>query len=262
MPVLSRVVPGNFCWVEVNVDHAEKAKGFYGELFGWRAESVKLPAGDYTLLLRGEDQIGGMFELPADMKAAGARPHWLGYVAVADVAEATGKAEKLGARVFKPPFDAGPGRMSIIGDPTGAGLALWQSVNPMGTFVWRETNSMSWFELTTTNTALATKFYVDMFGWRTEVVPMGDFEYTLLYNGAEQIAGLMPQPKPMVQAKAPSFWTVYFDVADCDATAAQAKKLGGDIGMPPTDIPNVGRFAILKDVDGAAFAIIKNKPRA
>jgi predicted enzyme related to lactoylglutathione lyase len=91
---------------------------------------------------------------------------------------------------------------------------------------------------------------------------MGDFEYTLLYNGDEQIAGLMPQPKAMVEAKAPSFWTVYFEVLDCDATANKAKKLGGDIVHPPTDIPNVGRFAILKDNDGAAFAIIKNKPKS
>jgi predicted enzyme related to lactoylglutathione lyase len=261
MPVLSRVVPGNFCWVEANVDRAEREKGFYAELFGWRTESVKFPVGDYTLLKRGEDPIGGMYELPAEAKAAGARPYWLGYVAVADIAEATGKAEQLGAHVFKAPFDAGPGKMSLIGDPTGAVLALWQSLDPMGTFVWRETNSMSWLELTTTNTALATKFYVEMFGWRTEVVSMGEFDYTLLYNGQEQIAGLMPQPKPMVEAKAPSFWTVYFEVADCDATATRAKQLGGDIVMPPTDIPNVGRFAVLKDVDGAAFAIIKNKPR-
>jgi predicted enzyme related to lactoylglutathione lyase len=55
---------------------------------------------------------------------------------------------------------------------------------------------------------------------------------------------------------------VYFDVLDCDATANKAKKLGGEIVMPPTDIPNVGRFAILKDLDGAAFAIIKNAPKS
>jgi predicted enzyme related to lactoylglutathione lyase len=88
---------------------------------------------------------------------------------------------------------------------------------------------------------------------------MGDFDYTLLYNGDEQIAGLMPQPKPMKEAGAPSFWTVYFDVANCDNTSAHAQKLGAAVVMAPTDIPNVGRFAVLKDLEGAGFAIMQSK---
>jgi uncharacterized protein len=256
MPIARESIVGNFCWVEANLANPEQAKGFYGELFGWTAEDVKLPAaGDYVVLKKGNDQVGGIFELPKEM---GAPPHWLSYVAVADIGAATRKAEELGARVFKAPFDAGPGKMSIIADPTGATLALWQSVAPMGTFVWRETNTLCWQELTTTNPAVATKFYVELFGWRAEVVPMGDFEYTLLHNEKEQVAGLIAQPKPMVEAKAPSLWTVYFEVEDCDKTAEKARKLGGDRVTPAMDIPNVGRFAILKDREGAPFAIITN----
>jgi len=261
VPTTHQPILGNFCWIEANVADLEQAKGFYGELFGWQAETVKYPPGDYTLLKKGSDQVGGMFALSDAAKQMGAPPSWLNYVAVADVALATKKAETLGARVHKAPFDAGPGRMSIIGDPTGAGLALWQSTNPTGTYVWLETNTMCWQELTTTDAASATKFYVEMFGWNAQSVPMGDLDYTLLYNAGQMVAGLMPQPKAMVDAKAPSFWTVYFEVADCDATAEKARQLGGSIVMPPTDIPNVGRFAVLKDLDGAAFAIIKNKPR-
>jgi predicted enzyme related to lactoylglutathione lyase len=132
----------------------------------------------------------------------------------------------------------------------------------MGNYVWRETNTLTWQELTTTDPKAATQFYVELFGWRTEVVSMGDFDYTLLYNGDEQIAGLMPQPQLMRDAKAPSFWTVYFDVADCDASANRAVTLGGTMVMPPTDIPNVGRFAVLRDAEGAGFAIIKSTSRS
>jgi len=259
MPTTRESIVGNFCWVEVNLENPEKGKGFYGELFGWTAEHVKLPAaGDYVYLKKGNDQVGGIFKLSEEAKRMGAPPHWLSYVAVEDIGLATEKAEKLGARVFKRPFDAGPGKMSIIADPTGAGLALWQSVKPMGTFAWRETNTMCWQELTTTNPAAATKFYVELFGWRADAVPMGDFEYTLLYNGKEQVAGLMPQPKPMDDAKALSLWTVYFEVADGDKTAENTRKLGGDSVTQPMDIPNVGRFVILKDPEGAPFAVITN----
>jgi predicted enzyme related to lactoylglutathione lyase len=263
MPAIEKAVIGNFCWVEANLQNPQKGKGFYGELFGWKSEDTKLPVGDYTLMKIGNATVAGLLELPPNARKNGAPPHWLSYVAVEDAAAATAKALKLGAKVLMLATDVGPGKMAVIADPTGAVFALWQSVESAGTFdVWREPNSMSWLELTTTDPAAATKFYVEMFGWRSEAAPMGDFVYTLLYNGKEQIAGLMPQPKPMVVAKAPSLWTVYFEVLDCDATASKAKKLGGDIVMPPTDIPNVGRFAILKDLDGAAFAIIKNTPKS
>jgi predicted enzyme related to lactoylglutathione lyase len=261
MPVLRKPTIGNFCWVDANLENLEKGRGFYGELFGWKSKDTKLPGGDYTLFEIGDDTVAGLLELPLNAKKMGAPPHWLCYVAVEDAATATAKALKLGAKVLLLATDVGPGKMSVIADPSGAVFALWQTIEPMGTIRWREPNSMTWQELTTTDPARATSFYVEMFGWRSESVPMGDFEYTLLYNGGEQIAGLMPQPKAMVEAKAPSFWTVYFEVLDCDATAAKTKKLGGDIVHPPTDIPNVGRFAILKDPEGAAFAIIKNKPK-
>jgi uncharacterized protein len=55
----------------------------------------------------------------------------------------------------------------------------------------------------------------------------------------------------------PPHWLPYFQVSDCDAAVARAAKLGGGAMMPPRDIENVGRFAILKDPQGAAFAIIK-----
>jgi predicted enzyme related to lactoylglutathione lyase len=66
----------------------------------------------------------------------------------------------------------------------------------------------------------------------------------------------------MREARAPSFWTVYFDVANCDETAAHARKLGAAVVMAPTDIPDVGRFAVLKDLEGAGFAIMQSNARS
>jgi len=55
----------------------------------------------------------------------------------------------------------------------------------------------------------------------------------------------------------PSNWSPYFAVDDCDAAADNAKSLGAQIYVKPTDIPNAGRFAVLGDPQGAQFNIIK-----
>ncbi|RMG61620.1 MAG: VOC family protein, partial [Calditrichaeota bacterium] len=60
----------------------------------------------------------------------------------------------------------------------------------------------------------------------------------------------------------PSHWLVYFAVEDCDATVKTAQSLGGQVLVSPSDIPGVGRFAILQDPQGAVFAIIKLEPAA
>jgi predicted enzyme related to lactoylglutathione lyase len=58
-------------------------------------------------------------------------------------------------------------------------------------------------------------------------------------------------------ATAPPYWLTYFAVADCDAMAARAFSLGAKTYVPPTDIPGVGRFAVLADSQGATFAIYR-----
>jgi predicted enzyme related to lactoylglutathione lyase len=60
-----------------------------------------------------------------------------------------------------------------------------------------------------------------------------------------------------IPANVPSHWTTYFAVTNCDKSVAQIEKLGGKILMPARDIPNVGRFAVCNDPQGAKFAILQ-----
>ena len=258
MPEFAKPVLGHFCWTEVFLDDPARGKGFYGELFGWGSQEMPSPAGPYTMLHIGGKFVAGTTKMPAELKKTGAPAHWLNHVFVSDANQAVDKARGLGAKILMAPNQVGPGTMAIIQDPTGGILALWSTKQSMGTFLWGETNSLCWNELTTTDAAAATKFYVGLFGWKTEAWPMGDFTYTVLKNGDVPIAGVMPQPKEM--AGAPTSWTAYFAVSDCDATVKKAEKLGGKTFVPPTDIPNVGRFSILADPEGAVFAVIKNAP--
>ena len=85
-------------------------------------------------------------------------------------------------------------------------------------------------------------------------------EYTVFKNNGEGIGG-MYEITPMMGPMPPS-WMVYFAVADCDGTAQKTTELGGSVIRPAEDIPNIGRYAILRDPASAVFAIIKPAPQA
>jgi predicted enzyme related to lactoylglutathione lyase len=114
--------------------------------------------------------------------------------------------------------------------------------------------AFSWNELLTTDAAGAKEFYGKLFGWSMEDMPMGDFTYTMLKAGDLQVGGLMPIPKNAEGM--PPAWGAYVTVDDVDATASKAEQLGGKILMPPRDIPNVGRFTVLQDPQGAVISAI------
>ena len=111
-----------------------------------------------------------------------------------------------------------------------------------------------WNELMTTAPAAAKEFYTKLFGWSTEEMPMEDFNYTIVKVGEAMVGGMMATP-PDCKGM-PPFWLSYVTVDNVDATAAKAEELGGKICVPPRDIPEVGRFTVLQDPQGAVIAAI------
>ena len=115
-----------FVHVELLTSELARAKQFYAALFDWTLEEI--PGMDYTLIKVGEGTGGGMMQNPMP----GAPSSWLAYVLVADAAAATAKARGLGATILKEVTEIpGIGWFSVLVDPTGATLALWQA-NPAG----------------------------------------------------------------------------------------------------------------------------------
>jgi hypothetical protein len=110
-----------------------------------------------------------------------------------------------------------------------------------------------WHELMTTDPQAAGAFYSKVLPWKTQ--PSGMPDYMLWVAGKTQTGGLMAQPESARQAGAPPSWLVYIGTPDVDATAAAAGRLGGRVLKAPADIPNVGRFAVLSDPQGATFAV-------
>jgi len=118
----------------------------------------------------------------------------------------------------------------------------------------RQHGAFSWCELVTTDVEAAKKFYTKLFGWSTESVSMPGMQYTVVKAAGEDVGGIMAMPP---QAKgAPAHWGVYVTVDDVDATAKLAEQMGAKTIVPPTDIPNVGRFCLFQDPQGALISVI------
>jgi uncharacterized protein len=113
-----------FVHVELGTNDLPKAKAFYGKLFDWKFEDVPMDNGTYTLIKVGEGTGGGMMTNPMP----NAPSAWLAYVLVDNIAAATKKAKELGATVMKDVTEVKEmGSFSILVDPTGAMIALWEA---------------------------------------------------------------------------------------------------------------------------------------
>lgn len=123
----SKPVFGEFCWNELMTPDPKKAQAFYEGLFGWTSTEHDMGGKTYTMFMNGDKGLGGMLQTPEDK--ANIPPHWMSYISVEDIEKATEKAKSLGGTVMVPKTTVPEmGCFVILQDPTGAHIALWQSV--------------------------------------------------------------------------------------------------------------------------------------
>jgi predicted enzyme related to lactoylglutathione lyase len=118
-------------------------------------------------------------------------------------------------------------------------------------------NNFVWYELMTSDAKAAESFYSKVVGWKTQNAGQAGMDYTLLLAGESPMAGLMTLPKAACDAGARPGWVGYVGVDDVDAYVGRVTRAGGAVHMPATDIPNIGRFAMVADPQGAAFNLFK-----
>ena len=112
-----------FVHIELNSSDIGKAKSFYGALFDWSLNEMNMGDMTYTTIGVGEGTGGGMMQHPMP----GAPSVWIPYVLVGDLAASTEKARSLGATIIQDHVEVPEmGTFSIVIDPTGATLGLWQ----------------------------------------------------------------------------------------------------------------------------------------
>lgn len=239
-------------WAELSSPHPDESRQFYGALFRWDADVSPDPAAaGATVFLLGGRRVAGLVPLIAE----GQRPAWATYVTVDDVDASVKKATKARATVILEPDDvAGRGRTAILSSPEGAQISLWRPDQSSGAQVHDEPGAMCWTELTTHDRDTARHFYGAVFGWELHTERFGDSSYASWTRHGRRVAGLVLMDEHWAP-DVPADWMVHFAVEDCDASAARAADLGGSVSVPPTDVPGVGRFAVVNDHHGAVFAV-------
>jgi predicted enzyme related to lactoylglutathione lyase len=244
--------PGDFCWAELATTDAEAAKQFYGDMFGWSALDHPMPNGVYTMFQSAGDDVGAVYQAPQ-----GVPTHWGVYFAVADVAASAAQVETLGGKITMGPMDIGAGIMVVAQDPQGVHFSLWQAKQHIGATYGGPLGRVSWPELTTADPAGAIAFYTALLGWKTKPETGVDTApYVEWVNNGTSMGGLMPMRGGQWEG-VPPHWMVYITVADCDERAKHAADIGAQVCVPPTDIPNTGRFSVITDPQGAVFSIIQ-----
>jgi hypothetical protein len=214
------------------------------------------PEDVYTRLQLAGKDVGALYPMMKDLQAQGAPPFWLCYVTVASADEAAKNAKALGGRVIAEPFEVQDyGRMAMLQDASGGTLAVWQARTHPGAERVNEPGAFCWLELATRDVAGAKTFYTGLFGWGMKEPTDPGMDYTEILLAGRPMGGILAI-RPDMGAMPPS-WGLYWQVADCGASAAKAKALGGKVCVEPHDLPTVGRFAVIQDPQGATFSMFQ-----
>ena len=249
---------GSFCWIELATSDQAAAKNFYGALFGWTPNDMPMGPGEFYTIFRleGRDAAAG-YTLRPDQRAQHVPPHWMIYIMVESVDDSAAKVLQLGGQVIVAPFDVmDAGRMAVIQDPTGAYFCLWQANHSKGIGISQVHGTLCWADLSTPDTKRASDFYTGLFGWQIFADPKDKSGYLHIKNGEQFMGGI-----PLAAHRPPGIpphWLAYFQVDDVDVTANKAKDMGARLFLPPMSMEGVGRFSVIADPQGAAFAIFKS----
>ncbi len=257
---------GDFIWYELLTSDADAAGEFYGKVVGWKSTSSGQPGMDYRFFSSGDgsdtkDGVGGYMAITADMAAGGARPVWIGYIAVDDVDASIASMIAAGGAVHMPAMTLdGVGRMAMVADPQSATFYIMRGASDEASHSFAalepKAGHCAWNELATTDPEAAKAFYSAQFGWskqgEMDMGPMGKYEFMMASGDRFGIGAVMPKMPEMPV----SMWTYYFRVPDIDAAVAAIKSGGGTLLQEPIEIPG-GDFSLTAmDPQGAAFGLV------
>lgn len=247
-------IKGQHVWYDLVTTDTAGATEFYTSVIGWGTQPFEGTPEPYQMWTAGGRPVGGMVELPAEARAAGAPPHWMAYIATPDADATAARAVELGATQVHTEDIPTVGRFAILLDPFGA---LFAAFTPEGESPPRDgrpgPGEFSWHELMSNHHEKALDFYADLFGWEkgaaVDMGPMG--VYQLVRRGDADFGGMMNQPEGMPV----SAWLYYVNVADIDSALERVKAGGGEVVYGPVEVPGGDQVAQCMDPQGAAFAL-------
>lgn len=260
---------GVTCWIDTEQPDLEAAGRFYSELFGWTlADAMPADAaGSYLIAtLDGRDV--------AALASGTATPAWHTYVAVDDADAAAAAVGAAGGTVVSGPQDVGPaGRTATCVDPGGAGFRLWQAGLRPGAQRVNSPGSWNFSNLHTPDRDAAMAFYGAVFGWvaadldqdagaMVQVPGYGDHLAATVDPGIrERQASAPPGFADVIGGLVvdrPARFEVVFTVADRDASAAAAARLGATVLSTSDTVWT--KQAVLRDPQGAELTVSQFTP--
>ncbi len=246
---------GLFVWHDLITGDLAAAREFYTALYGWDVKPEDMGGGHtYDMIKTAGREIGGMIHMDP---AHGVPTHWMSYVLVADAQATVDAAQRLGGGIVRPVAPIpNVGCFAVLRDPQGATFAVFQpdmtGAPPPDEGLPEGPGTFCWHELLAQDADRAAPFYVGLFGWTHATQEMGEFgTYHLFRRGEDMVAGMLPMP---ADAPGPSAWLPYVFVEDLEDAVAHTTRLGGAVCVPPTAVPEVGRFAVVSDRQGATIA--------
>ena len=120
-----------------------------------------------------------------------------------------------------------------------------------------------WNDLATTNVEACKRFYGELLGWKFKESGETGMVYSeISVDGRKYVGGMWQTdqcPESATSEMPLPHWMTYVAVDDVDESVSKVWELGGKVCVPPTDIPNTGRFAVINDPTGATFSLITLK---
>ena len=255
---MSKIPSGQIIWHELHTSDPKRAFAFYSELFGWKTREMDMgPAGKYTLFSVSDKDVAGGMQLDA---RSGAPSNWLPYFETPNVDADIAKAEKLGAKVVVPGMDIpNIGRFAVIADPQGAVVAVMTSADQSWKAPDVKPGYFCWDEVMAKDAKKEVDFYTQIFDWKCDPMDMGPMgTYYVFKLGEKSAAGCMAPQDP----NQPSAWMCHVAVENVDTSTERAERLGATVVVPPSDIPNIGRFSVFSDPTGAVLCLFQSAPQA
>jgi predicted enzyme related to lactoylglutathione lyase len=261
-------IQGKWIWYELMTSDAAGAKAFYEAVVGWQIELGSEPPIFYGHLHNADGgDTGGVLPLTAEMAAHGARPAWIGYIAVDDVDAAVAAIEAKGGKALMPKTTIDVGSFAMVADPDGAPFYVMtpqmSEAHPESSTAFSpdRPGRCSWNELKAGDQAGAIIFYTAMFGWGLpEPMNMGAMgKYQFITDGSTDcgaIGAIMAKP-PFIPA--PPHWSFYFRVPSITEAVKVIGEKGGQVVNGPMEVP--GGDWVINGIDpqGAAFGLVGAK---
>ena len=258
MPEMNEFPPGLPSWADLASPSLDESVSFYRELFGWEAQESENAeeTGGYQTFLKDGKRVAGV----APIQNEGTPPSWNTYIAVSDADEIAGKVKEAGGEVIAEPMDVMDlGRMAFFADPTGAAFGVWQAKEHKGADLVSEPGAPAWHQVNTRDPEKAQEFYEAVFGWDNERVDTGGADYWEWNLDGTPVGGMFRMGEDFPD-DVPPHWIVFFAVEDTDQATEAAKEKGAQVRAEPVDT-EAGRFSVMTDPHGAAFAVITQPDR-